>query len=90
VAATACLLWPGITALHRGELTKPAGPWFSIAEVLAALVASLRQELADVLGAHPRAADSRHDLMTTAWRDLHTICTGSASLLHTREVTVRR
>ena len=31
VAAMACLLWPGITALHRGELTKPAGSWFSIA-----------------------------------------------------------
>ncbi len=31
MAATARLLWPGITALHRGELTKPAGPWFPIA-----------------------------------------------------------
>ena len=31
VAETACLVWPGITALHRGELTKPASPWFSIA-----------------------------------------------------------
>lgn len=31
LAATASLLWPGITALHRGQLTKPAGPWFSIA-----------------------------------------------------------
>ena len=30
VVATACWLWPGITALHRGELTKLAGPWFSI------------------------------------------------------------
>jgi hypothetical protein len=31
MAATARLLWPGITALHRGEFTKSAGPWFSIA-----------------------------------------------------------
>jgi hypothetical protein len=31
MAATARLLWPGITALHRGELDKPAGQWFSIA-----------------------------------------------------------
>lgn len=31
MAATARLLWPGITALHRGELTKPAGPWFPVA-----------------------------------------------------------
>ena len=31
VVATARLLWPGITALHRGGLTKPAGPWFPVA-----------------------------------------------------------
>src|SRR5215471_4874770 len=31
MAATARLLWPGITALHRGELTKPDGPWFPVA-----------------------------------------------------------
>ena len=31
MAATARLLWPGITALHRGEPIRPAAPWFPVA-----------------------------------------------------------
>jgi Pyridoxamine 5'-phosphate oxidase len=31
IAAVAAMLWPGITALHRGEPAPPGKPWFAIA-----------------------------------------------------------
>jgi len=31
IAAVAVMLWPGITALNRGELRPPGTPWLPIA-----------------------------------------------------------
>ena len=81
LAAVAAQLWPGVIALHRGEVPQPGNPWFSIA-----YLATTRPDgsprlhpfcpvLADgrLYAAIPRSSPKGHDLRRDARCVIHAL-----------------